>query len=186
MSTNVTPTGPTQPNFGSSSTKSPLRVVDELISSGKQITYKGADFKDDRVVTQYVKDHRPLRTAMIGANVFMYIDPCHCCIPGHGPRDYQPQAIDVTGLIRHVREAKERGEALDVVFTSLHLYNQGKQLIEKVSPETKLIVACDRRSGTNASELRKRDIPAIDDNDYNDCAPLNAVIAFTVFDELVS
>ena len=160
-----------------------------MITSGGKITYKGGDFKDDRVVTVWVKDHRPLRTAMMGADVFMYIDPCHCCIPGHGPRDHQPQPTDTTGLIRYVREAKGRGETLDVVFTSLYLYEQAKQEIEKISPETKLIVACDRRSGTSASELRIRSIPAIDDNDYNNynnCAPLNAVIAFTVFNELVN
>ena len=188
MPTNITPTGSTQPNSGSSSssTKSPLQSIDDLINSGEKITYNGADFKDDRVVSQYVRDHRPLRTAMIGANVFMYADPCHCCIPGHGPRDFKPNSTDVTSLIRYVREAKARGEAPDIVFTNLHLYNQGNQLIEEISPETKLIVGCDHTSPTSASELRKRGIPAIDNNDYNNCAPLNAVIAVTVFNELIS
>lgn len=182
----ITPTTSPQFTLARDSTKSPLQAINELIASGKKITYKGGDFKDDRVVTVWVKDHRPLRTAMVGANVFMYVDPCHCCIPGHGPRDFKPQITDVTSFLRYIREAKDRDEALDVVFTSLHLYDQTKQEVIKISPETKLIVACDRKSGISANELRNRDIPAIDDEDYNNCAPLNAVIAFTVFNELVN
>jgi len=55
-----------------------------------------------------------------------------------------------------------------------------------ISPETKLIVACDCRSDTSASDLRRRGIPAIDNDDYLRSAPLNAVIALTFFGEFVS
>ncbi len=171
----------------SASDKSPLVTLDDLIRSGKPITYKGKNFKDGHVVAGFVKDHRLLKTAMIGVNdTCLYTDPCHCCLPAHGSRMCKPEITDATGLISEVRKAKASGKTLDVVFTSLNLYNQTRDSLATVSPETKLIVACDHRSGINASELRKQNIPAIDGRDYERCAPLNAVIALTVFNEFVS
>lgn len=178
----VTPLSPLINNDG---TKHSLALIDSLILSGRKITFAGEDFKDDRFVGKFLSERRTLKTAMLATNVFMYIDPCHCCIPGHGERNYKPNPIDATGLIRYIREANESDHPLDLVFTSLTLYEQCKEEIEKNSPQTKLIVGCDRISGLSASELRRKGIPAVDDNDYYNCSPLNAVIAFVVFGEVV-
>ena len=186
MSHDVSPIKTSQPSLDRSSTKSPLTLLDELICSGNQLTYKGGQFKDDRVVAQFVKEHRPLRTAMIGASIYLYIDPCYCCLPAHGISDFKPDITTASELIRYVKEAKDRSEAPDIIFTSLQLFDQVKESIAQISPETKLIVACDCRSDTSASDLRRRGIPAIDNDDYLRSAPLNAVIALTFFGEFVS
>jgi hypothetical protein len=171
---------------GGSPDKSNMAALDALIRSGQTINYKGKDLKDDRNVAQFTADHRPLKTAMLGTMLFLYTDPCHCCLPAHGERDCKPDIADATGVIDYVRKAKESGKPLDVLFTSHALYKQVKDPIAKIAPETKIIVACARRTDTKASDLRKQDIPAIDDDDYLNCSPLNAVIALTVFNETMS
>ena len=160
-----------------------MAVLDSWITNKQEIKYKGGLFKNQNIVNQFTTDHKPLNTAMLGTSCYLYIDPCTCCLPSHGQKHYEPEIADATGVITYVKNANP---PLDVLFTSNVLYNQVKDSVAKYSPTTKIIVFCARDSNPTASDLRKQNIPAIDDSDYLDCYPLNAVIALTVFDEMMS
>ncbi len=164
-----------------------LAELDSLIGVKKPITYRGGDFGDFNTVAKCIEDHQPLKTALISADLPMqvrYQDPCDCCIPAHGQRKLIPDSSHPAQLIAHLRRAKQRRAPLDLVFTTLNLYEGAKKTIEREFPETKLIVVATREQ--SASELRRRGIPAIDVNDYDARAPLNAIITLVMWNEMPS
>ncbi len=174
------------PDSPSTFASTPLQRLNQQIIQNQPITYKGKNFKDDEVVAGFIKEHRPLRTAMVGANIFLYSDPCYCCIPRHGTRANKPDLTDLSGLLKYVQESVDDTKVIDVLFLSYHLYQQAKDEIGKISPQTKIIVACDNRSSVKAADLRQNNIPAVDNSDYQKCAPLNAIIALVAFGKIES
>lgn len=159
--------------------------LDTQIESGGPILYKSKDFSKDSTVGEFIGDHRPLRTAMFGTLVALYSDPCTCCIPAYGQRKFDYKTTDPDAILGYVREARESGHPVDVLFLNEKNYREMQAAINDLSPETKLIVGCDRRAPTEASELRKQGIAAISEEDYLNCAPLNAMIALVAFREAV-
>src|SRR5262245_21384228 len=79
-----------------------MAVLDELITSGKTILYNGEDFENDVVVGKFVKAHRPLSSALLGLDFYAYVDPCTCCIPAYGRRNYKPDVITPESVLEYI------------------------------------------------------------------------------------
>lgn len=162
-----------------------LLRLDQQFESKSSILYKSRSFADAGVVGEFVAEHGSIRSAALGTSIFLYVDPCRCCIPAHGERTFERNMTEVGAITRYLRHARESGNPVELLFLSEKNYRELVGTVGEISPETKLIVGCDRQAPTSATDLRKQGIPAIDDFDYLESERLNAMIALVVFNEVV-
>lgn len=132
---------------------------------------------------EFIKDHRPVRSVVFQDSmslVMCYADPCRRPILAHGKREVKKEIKDVYSIIEYLNKANEEGEPIDLIFVSKDQYDS---LIAQQSRlnNTKLIIF-----SNEAPRLRGQGIPSVNFDDYMGIDSLNAIIAYVVFDELLT